>query len=238
METIEFLFEGRACTLLSPETPAVGRPWVWRAEFLGAFDYADQALLARGWHVAYCNMSNEYGAPRAIALFHRFHDHMVQQYGLAPRAAMFGFSRGGLYTCNYARTYPQDLCCIYLDAPVLDLFSWPAGLGLGCGAPEEWQDCKSRVIMCETVEALRIYAGHPIAHLDELVATRLPVLLIAGLADTTVPWMENGMRLVEAYRLARAPITVITKPHCDHHPHSLEDPAPIVTFVEEAFSRT
>ncbi len=46
METKGFAFGGHQCTLICPDIPAKGKPWVWRAEFLGAFDYADKALQA------------------------------------------------------------------------------------------------------------------------------------------------------------------------------------------------
>ncbi len=230
-QTRTFPFAGHSATLLCPATPAPERPWVWRMEFLYAFNQADMALLAEGYHIAYLACQDAYGAPEAIALYKQFHDYLVQEEGFSPRAALFGFSRGGLYACNYALAHPGDVSCLYLDAPVLDLRSWPAGLGLGCGSPDEWEDCKRRVIHAETVEQILAYRGAPIDHLPELMATGLPVLLVAGDADRTVPWRENGARMEDAYRAAGAPLTVILKPGCDHHPHSLPDPAPIVAFV-------
>ena len=50
---IEFSLNGRDAVLICPDQPAPGMPWVWRAEFLGAFDYADRALLARGRFVPF-----------------------------------------------------------------------------------------------------------------------------------------------------------------------------------------
>ena len=35
---IEFSLNGRDAVLICPDQPAPGMPWVWRAEFLGAFD--------------------------------------------------------------------------------------------------------------------------------------------------------------------------------------------------------
>lgn len=64
---IEFSLNGRDAVLICPDQPAPGMPWVWRAEFLGAFDYADRALLARGWHVAYLHASDLYGCPEAVS---------------------------------------------------------------------------------------------------------------------------------------------------------------------------
>ena len=232
-KTIDFKFEDHDAVVIVPDTPARGKPYVWRTEFLYAFNQADMALLSRGYHVVYCSVSDEYGSPRSIAVFKRFHDFLVNEYGLSKKASLFGFSRGGLYACNYALAYPDDVACLYLDAPVLDLKSWPAGLGLGCGSPDEWEDCKKRVLGISTVAEVLAYKGAPVDHLDGLIATGLPVILVAGDSDATVPFAENGALMQAAYEKAGAPITVIVKPGCDHHPHSLEDPAPIVGFVEK-----
>lgn len=128
-ETKSFLFENHPCRLVIPDAPAKGRPWVWRAEFFGAFDTVDRALLERGWYIAYCSLSDRYGCPSAVADMKRFHDHLVSAFGLCEKAALFGFSRGGLYAFNYSLLYPQDVAVLYLDAPVLDICSWPGGLG-------------------------------------------------------------------------------------------------------------
>ncbi len=231
---VEFLFEDHKCLIVIPDNPRADRAFLWRTEFPFAFDMADCALIDRGFFLVYCSVSNEYGSPYSIEVFKRFHDFIVKEYDLSPRASLFGFSRGGLYACNYACAYPEDVACLYLDAPVLDLFSWPAGLGLGIGSPDEWEDCKRRVLDITEVPELRAYRGHPIARLHELIATKLPVILVAGGVDQTVPYSENGAIMAAAYEKAGAPITVIVKPDCDHHPHSLEDPTPIVDFVEAA----
>ena len=34
---------------------------------------------------------------------------------------------------------------------------------------------------------------------------------------------------------AGADILLIVKPGCDHHPHSLSDPAPVVDFIEKHY---
>ncbi len=230
-QTIEFQFEGHDCTVIVPDQPAKGSPYVWRTEFLYAFNQVDMALLARGYHVVYCSVSDEYGSPRSIAVFKRFRDFITEKYALSKKASLFGFSRGGLYACNYALAYPDDVACLYLDAPVLDLKSWPAGLGLGCGSPDEWEDCKKRVLGLSTVQDVLHYKGAPIDNLDALIATKIPVILVAGDSDAVVPFVENGAVMQAAYEKAGAPITVIVKPGCDHHPHSLEDPTPVVEFV-------
>lgn len=41
-----------------------------------------------------------------------------------------------------------------------------------------------------------------------------------------------------AARAAGETVETILKPDCDHHPHSLSDPSPIVRFAEDAFRET
>ena len=59
----DFMLDGHDCILVIPKEAYPGKPWVWRAEFFGAFDYADRALLERGWHIAYIGISDMYGCP-------------------------------------------------------------------------------------------------------------------------------------------------------------------------------
>lgn len=230
--TVEFEFKGHSCTVIVPDSPAEGRPSLWRTEFLYAFNQADEALLARGFHIIFCSFSDEYGSDGAVALFKEFFEFVKKEYSLSDKSALFGFSRGALYAVNYAIKYPGDVSCLYLDAPVIDLRSWPAGLGKGCGSPAEWEDCRSRVLgISSPDEDIPI---NPAGEIDELMETGVPVLIVAGDSDRWVPYEENGALLEEAYKKAGRDITVIIKKGCDHHPHSLEDVTPIVEFAEAA----
>ena len=73
-ELIEDSFDGRQYLLLLPKEEAFGKPWVWRAEFFGGFDYVDMELVARGWHVAYYRVSDMYGNPESVELMKNFTD--------------------------------------------------------------------------------------------------------------------------------------------------------------------
>lgn len=233
MKEIGFKFKGRDAVVICPDEPAKGSPWIWRTEFLRAFNQADLALVGKGFHVAFCSFSDEYGSDEAIALFKEFRDFVVREYSLAPRAALFGFSRGALYAVNYALKHPGDVSLLYLDAPVIDLRSWPGGFGKGCGAPAEWEDCKKRILRISSDAEAENVAINPINNLKRLADTGIPVLLVAGDSDSVVPYEENGRHLADVYADAGREISVIIKPGCDHHPHSLEDVTPIVSFVIE-----
>jgi hypothetical protein len=55
-----------AATVVIPEKPLPGRPWVWRGEFFGAFADCDVALVKAGWHLAYVKVPDLFGSPKAV----------------------------------------------------------------------------------------------------------------------------------------------------------------------------
>ena len=230
-ERTDFTLAGRPGHIIHPESPLPGNPWVWRAEFFGAFDMADRALLAKGWHIAYYRLSDMYGCPEAVEQMKVFHDAAVSHFGLDPKADLFGFSRGGLYSVNYAANYPADVSVLYLDAPVLDFRSWPGGLGDGVGAPSCWTECRACYHLSEA--QARAYDKQPLDRIPALIAADIPIMLVAGGSDSVVPYHENGMILHKEYTMRGGRIRTIVKPDCEHHPHSLEDPSPIVEMIEQ-----
>lgn len=228
-ERMDFEWNGHTCILVCPDRPAQGRPWIWRTEFFGAFAQADVAMLHQGYHVAYVKLSDMYGCPKAVEEMERFRAHLVKAYALQERAILFGFSRGGLYAVNYALTYPQGVDKLYLDAPVLDICSWPAGWGKGIGGKREWTECKACYAL--TDETARDFAQNPLDRAEELARLDIPVLIVAGDADDVVPLEENSQPFVKRFSQAGGRVQMIVKAGCGHHPHSLEDTAPIVEFL-------
>jgi len=226
---LNFEVAGRPCLLVLPEQAVPGRPWIWRTEFFGHAPQADLALLARGWHVAYMQASDLYGAPPAMALFDAFYQHLVKFHQLAPRAVMEGLSRGGLYAFNFAVMYPDRVSALYLDAPVLNLQSWP---GRSKHTPEGgklWRECMAAYGLDDA--GMAAFKGSPIDRIEPLARARIPILSVCGDADFNVPLGENTAILAERYRALGGLIEVIIKPGGKHHPHSLEDPTPIVDFL-------
>ncbi len=227
---LDFAVGGRESLLICPKTPDTAGRWVWRAEFFGAFDTADQALLARGWAIAYHRVSNMYGCSQSVVYMREFREVLRDVFGMTGRAALFGFSRGGLYAFRYAVTWPEDVMALYLDAPVLDIRSWPGGKGGGIGDPACWEECKRWYCLDE--HSAWFFRDNPLDRIDELVRTGIPVLLVAGEADDVVPYAENGAVMAAKMAAAGGRIHVILKPGVGHHPHSLEDSAPITAFME------
>lgn len=226
----DFLLNGRLATLVAPGKPREGSPWIWRTEFFGAFPSVDVALLDLGYHVAYLDIQNLYGAPVAITAMEGFYSYLLEKHHLSRRPVLEGFSRGGLFALNWAAKHPDRVGALYLDAPVCDFKSWPAGMGKGKGAQGDWERCKMAYGLNEE-EALR-FPLNPVDNLHPIAKAGLSIIAVAGDSDDIVP-MEENIGVVETrFREMGGNIKLILKKGVGHHPHSLEDPAPVVEFLE------
>lgn len=228
-ERLDFEVDGRPCLLVRPQKAAEGAPWIWRTEFFGHEPQADLALLDRGWHVAYMQVSDMYGAPAALDHMDRFYDELTGRRGLARKLTLEGFSRGGLYAFNWAARHPDRVASIYGDAPVCDFKSWPGGRGVGVRSEREWEQCLAAYGLTE--EQALVYAGNPVDQLAPLAEAKVPILSVCGDADEAVPLAENSQVMANRYRALGGEMQLILKPGGKHHPHSLKDPAPIVEFI-------
>ena len=114
---------------------------------------------------------------------------------------------------------------VYLDAPVLDMRTWPPK-----GSPHRDEVYAEYGLNEETIET---FGGHPIENLPEFFSLGLPTLIVAGGADEVVPFEANSGKLIDYCKENGIEITSIVKPECKHHPHSLEDVEPIVDFIEK-----
>jgi pimeloyl-ACP methyl ester carboxylesterase len=215
--------------VIIPTTSTTNKPWIWRTEFFDVEPQGDLALLDKGFHVAYIDVQNMYGAPIALDIMDLFYQQVVSQFNLSNKVILEGFSRGGLYAFNWAARNPNQTMAIYGDAPVLDFKSWPAGLGRSQRSLRDWQLLLQAYNLTE--EQALLYQFNPIDQLTVLALANVPILCICGGADTVVSFNENTNLLEQRYKLLNGHIKVIVKLGCDHHPHSLNDPMPIVDFV-------
>jgi len=226
----DFVVDGRACIVVVPKAVAGSRPWIWRARFFGHRPEVDVALLGRGFHLAYIDVANLFGSPRAVRHWDAFYRFLTVEHGLARKVALEGMSRGGLIVYNWAAANPDKVACIYADAPVCDFKSWPGGKGKGVGAPGAWQTCLKAYGLTET-QAMA-YRSNPIDRLEPLAKAGVPLLHVAGDVDVVVPIDENTRVVEKRYKQLGGKIAVIVKRGVGHK-HGLDDPAPIVRFVLE-----
>jgi len=228
-EKSECVVDGRKCQLFAPKEAAPGKPWIWRTEFLGHAPQVDVALLGKGFHVAYMDVSNMYGAPVALDHMDKFHAHLTKEFDLSSKPVLEGLSRGGLLAFNWAARNPDKVAAIYGDLPVCDFKSWPGGKGKGKGSPGDWKRLLKVYGMTEA-QAMA-YKLNPVDNLAPLAKAKIPILCVAGDADKIVPIDENTQIVEKRYQALGGQIEVILKPGCGHGPHSLPNPTPIVEFV-------
>lgn len=220
----DFRFKGRDAVVVVPRKAAEGKPWIWRPAFFDAFPSVDKALLEKGFHVVYYDVTHCYGNPRAVALGTEFYHYMKDFYGLSSKVTLEGFSRGGLYALNWAAANPDKVACIYVDAPVCNVFSWP-----GRKRADLWNDLLKEWKL--TDEEMNAFKGNPIDCLEPLAKADIPIISVCGDADKVVPYEENTGILQARYRALGGRVEVILKPGIDHHPHSLENPEPVLEFI-------
>ena len=104
-EQWHFQVAQRNAYLVRPEAPARGNPWIWRARFPGYHAEMDIALVQQGFHIVYLDVAGLFGAPIAIDAADQCY-HLVRKHlNLAPKAAMEGVSRGGLFVYQYLQRF-------------------------------------------------------------------------------------------------------------------------------------
>jgi len=226
----DFSVAGRDCILVSPAAALPGRPWIWRMEFFDAFPSVDLALLKAGFHLAYMNVQNLYGAPASLDLLDQLYEQLALGRGMSARPVLEGFSRGALFALNWSTRHPGSVACLYLDAPVCDFKSWPGGKGGAPGSAHDWDLLKKAYGFQDEAQAIG-YAGTPLDNLAALAQARVPIIAVYGEADVDLPPEENILLLQRRYTQLGGEITVIAKPGVGHHPHSLLDPRPVLQFI-------
>ena len=221
----DFQCEGRGVIVVTPKNPLPGNPWVWRPAFFDAFPKIDYALLEAGFHITFFDVTNEWGSPEAIAAGEKFYDLMVNTYGLMPRVTMEGLSRGGFYSLRWGETHPETVACLLLDNPLCDVFELQTN-------DEWWGDFLSKWHF-ETSDR-ESFVENATRNLHVLIDNEIPIIALSGGTDDIVPYERNVKVIKDAYRRWGAPMKSIVRPHSGHHPHGLDNPTPVVSYIEKA----
>lgn len=231
---IDFIFEDREAILVFPNEPRPDGKWLLKTEYFSAFQGFELEMVRRGFYLAFMKNITRWHDERDDDARARFCEFLGKEYGLAPTCMPVGMSCGGMLAVYFATKYPTYVGALYLDAPVINLCSCPAGMGVG--KDELFGDFFKHRHM--TRSELIGYRDHPLDRLPTLLKTGIPVMMVAGDSDDTVPYEENGKQLVDAYRAAGADVTEIIKPGCGHHPHGLEDLTPLIAFTYEKYAHS
>lgn len=226
---LDFTFEGMDAILIFPEKPNEHKNWLLKTEYFTAFPDFQIQMLRRGWHLAYVKNVTRWCLEEDLDRKKRFADYLHEEFGLYEKCVPVGMSCGGLIGSKFAAKYPEKVSALYLDAPVMNFLSCPAGLGVaGNSLYEEFE--KATGI---TISQLLSYRENPIDKMHLLLENKIPVILVYGDSDVVVPYVENGALLEKYYNENGGVIQVYGKENCGHHPHGLPDNTPIINFVEK-----
>lgn len=219
--------------IVKPHHTAKGNPWIWRARFWGHEPQVDIDLLEQGFHLTYCDVAELFGSPKAVERWDEFYALAVKA-GLNQKAVLEGMSRGGLIIYNWAAKNPKKVACIYGDAPVMDIKSWPLN----------WGDCldenkRSMSLLLEAygfanTEEAMAWNKNPLNHARKLAKAKIPMIHVVGDIDEGVPVAENTAIFEREVAKYGHSVHVIHKPNVGHHPHSLNNPEKIVSFILKA----
>ena len=225
----EFEFDGKKAIVVFPEDSVKSGKWMLKTEYFNAFPALQIDLLKKGFHLAYIENTNRWGLRADLNRKAEFAGFIAEKYGLAEKCVPIGMSCGGLFAIKFASLYPQKVTLLYLDAPVVNLLSCPARLGIRYEqqiAPEEMYRALGL-----NASTLLSYRDHPLDHLPNLIRNRIPAMLVYGDSDRTVYFEENAALVEQAYAGTGIPFQSIIKHGGDHHPHGLPDNTPVVDFI-------
>lgn len=230
-EEKSFLYQERNAKIIYPSIPPNGK-LLLKTEYLDAFPAVEIEMLRRGYTLCFMEHPTRWAPDSETEITAEFVRYVAKELDIPAKCGVIGMSCGGLQGARLAELHPELVSVLYLDAPVLNLLSM---MGLG--------ECHSEILQQAWRELVATYGfsrstcinfrKSPIDQMDVLLANRIPIIMVYGNADATVIYEENGKVLETYYRQHGGDIKVICKSMCDHHPHGLSDPTPIVTYMED-----
>lgn len=227
-----FEIEGYKGFIVEPHNPAPGLPWSWCLQWAESFVPRTPALklLERGFHHVHMDVFSLYANKEAIRILEKFYQ-MLMELGFYPQAALIGMSYGGLFSFRWAAEHPETVAAIYADAPVCDL-----GFGTHRCADSlreifTQEAAKRAAAYNTTVEKLSAHPLSPLNNYQHIAEAKIPIFCIRSGQDQSVIPEENIDIFAERLKAAGGNIEILDRPLYGHHPHGLDDPAPLVDFI-------
>ena len=193
--SIAFEHAGRAGVLIAPEQAADGRPWLWSAAPLEP-GVLSQALLDKGFHLAWMDAGDLYGNADALGHWDAFYAWAVSEQGLGEKPALSGKGADALVLFNWAAQNLDRVACLISETP------WLRPQEFSDAEPAVWKAvCEARAVSPDaTAEA---FPGAPLDLAAAFGAAETPLLFWHGAKETANPASARQVhQFYDGYRRA------------------------------------
>lgn len=228
-DLVDFDFEGKKAKVVFPKESKKGVYPAIKTEYWDAFPAVEIALLERGIPLCWVENESRFATKADSDRKARLIEYLSEQYGFSKKCIPIGMSCGGAHAINFAGDYPELIHRIFIDAPVLNFLSFPAKPLFS----KIWEREFTLAYPGIKRHQLLNFERHPINKAPILLEKKIPIIMVWGGEDQTVPYAENGALLEEAF--AGSDLLKVIKIHArGHHPHGLlGDQSEIVDFLLE-----
>ena len=156
----EFRIEGirMPVSVIVPTAPALGKPWVFRADFVTRDAEVDLALLGKGFHIVTGPVPTDTDGP-VLSQWNLVYKHLTG-HGLSKAPVLEGAGGAAGEAYAWAIENPDKVSCVYAENPILrshmtkaqplDRLDILARAGVPllhvCGSRDPWLDTQTRVL--------------------------------------------------------------------------------------------
>ena len=217
-EKLEFEFEGRNAILVLPKKKEPNGNWTLKTEYWDAFPETEIELLNRGFHAAWLQNTSRFATKEDCAAKARFVKFISEKYGLRDKCVPVGMSCGGAHAVNFAGFHPESVACMFIDAPVLNFFDFPARYDK---FESVWENEFIKAYPGMTRAKLMTLEEQPMNRIDSLIENQIPIIMLYGTEDTTVDYNMNGRIFAESYTGHEDLLKIVPRSLQGHHPHGL-----------------
>lgn len=217
-EFTEFEFEGKRAIIVFPKGKKDSGNWCLKTEYWNGFPQTEIEMVKRGFHLAYIENESRFATKADCERKARFVKYISENYKLRDKCVTVGYSCGGAHAVNFAGYFPECVCCLFIDAPVLNFCDYPGRI------PDEkcekvWDSEFVSAYPGITRAGLLNFKNHPMNRIPVIKENKIPVIMLYGTEDRLVNYNANG-RLFEAeYSDTPQLLTVIPRYLNGHHPH-------------------
>jgi pimeloyl-ACP methyl ester carboxylesterase len=145
-------------TAIAPKTPAPGKPWVFRPDFVARDATIDLALLGKGFHVVTGPVPFDTDGP-ILEQWNATYKHLTE-HGLSKKPVLAGGGGAAGEAYAWAIENPDKVSCVYVENPLLrshmiksrplDRLESLAKAGVPlihvCGSRDPWLDSQTRAL--------------------------------------------------------------------------------------------